>query len=195
MVKTSKPIVFSVILVLSVFVFTSLVFAINPKAANSQDQNTATRSAVGKEKLTEAKLRVCQRMETAIQKRSARTADRAANMEKVFDSIAARVEAYYTNKLVPQGKTVANYDSLVGNIETKKAAVVVAVSTAQTYAASFNCSGEDPKGQIRAFRGDIQTVIKALKEYRTAVKNLIVALRSVTGTENSNATNSSKVNQ
>ncbi len=199
MIKTAKPIVFSVILLLSLLVFASLAFAISPKAANSQAQKSATRSAIGKEKLTEARLRVCQKIETAVQKRSARIASRATNMEKVFDSIAARVEIYYTDKLVPKGKTVANYDSLVGAIEAKKEAVGAAVGVAQADAASFNCSGEDPKGQIGAFRTDMQTVIKALKEYRTSIKNLIVAVRSVTGAENRNtpnsATESNEVNQ
>ncbi len=194
MVKTAKPILFSAILLISVFVFASLVLAINPQAANSQAQNVATRSAIGKEKLAAAKLIVCQKMEAAIQKRSTKMADRSANMEKVFDSIAARVEVYYTNTLLPKGKTVTNYDSLVADIATKKAAVATEITSAQTDSSSFSCSTADPKGQMTVFREDMQAVIKSLKEYRTSIKNLIVAVRSVTGAENS-ATKSSGVNQ
>ena len=194
MVKTAKSIIFSTILLIAIFASVSIVFTVNPKAANSQTPNTATRSAIGKEKLTEAKLKVCQKTESSIKKRSIQMTKRSANMEKIFDSIAARVETYYTDKLLPNGKTVANYDSLVADIEANKELVEAAVTTVQTDATNFSCSGEDPKGQLGAFRYDMKTVIKALKDYRTSIKNLIVAIRSVTGETNS-ATNSSKVSQ
>lgn len=193
MIQPVKPILFSAVLLIATFVSVSVVFAVSSKAA-TQAQNTATKSAIGKGKLTAAKLIVCQKLEASIQKRSTQMATRSANMEKVFDSIAVRVETYYTDKVLLRGQTVTNYSSLVANIATKKAVVDVAVSTAQTDSASFSCSEADPKGLLGVFRGDMQTVIKDLKNYRTSIKNLIVAVRSVTGTENS-ATNSSKANQ
>lgn len=86
------------------------------------------------------------------------------------------------SKVVPSGKTIANYDSLVADIQAKKSAVQTALSIAQNDANSFSCTGDDPKGQLTQFRKDMQAVKKALKEYRTSIKNLIVAVRSVTGT-------------
>lgn len=194
MVKTAKPILFSAVLLIATFISVSIVFAVNPNAANSQALRVASRSAIGKEKLAAAKLNVCQKMEAAIQNRSTQMATRSANMEKVFDSIAARVEAYYTNTVLPKGQTVKNYDALVAAIATKKADVATEVTSAQTDSANFSCSTADPKGQMTVFREDMQAVITALKDYRTSIKNLIVAVRSVTGTENS-ATSSSKGNQ
>lgn len=193
MVHPIKPILFSAALLIATFVSVSVVFAVNPKA-NAQAIKNSTRSAIGKEKLAAAKLNVCQKIEASIQKRSTKMATRSANMQKVFDSIAARVETYYTDKVLPRGQTVTNYDSLVANIATKKTEVATEVTTAQTDATNFSCSTADPKGQMTVFREDMQAVIAALKDYRTSIKNLIVAVRSVTGTENS-ATNSSKGNQ
>ena len=102
-------------------------------------------------------------------------------MEDKFDKHAQRVEEYYTSKVLPSSKTVAGYDSLVADIQAKKTAVTTAISTAQNDANKFSCTGDDPKGHLTQFRKDMQAVKKALKDYRTSIKNLIVAVRSVTG--------------
>lgn len=129
--------------------------------------------------------RACQARENAIKNRSTHLTQLATTMETKFDSIASRVENYYTNKIVPSGKSVSNYNTLVSDIQTKKTAVQTALTTAQNNAASFSCASTNPKNQLIQFRDDMQAVKSALKDYRTAIKNLIVAVHSVTGTENS----------
>ena len=73
--------------------------------------------------LTDVKLRACQARENAIKKRASHLNQLATNIESNFDKHAQRVEEYYTSKVVPSGKTVANYDSLVADIDAKKAAL------------------------------------------------------------------------
>lgn len=144
-------------------------------------------------RLTEAKLKVCQAKENTIKKRTQQLTKLATTMQEKFEAIAGRVEEYYTSKVVPSGKTVANYDSLVADIQTKKGAVQTALTQAQSNAESFACSGDDPKGQLLQFREDMRAVKSALKDYRTSIKNLIVAVRSVTGaTERTNPSASPK---
>ena len=133
-------------------------------------------------RLTNAKLKACQARENAIKIRSRHLGQLATTMEEKFDAIAQRVEDYYTSKVVPSGKTVVNYNALVADIQTKKTAVQTALSQAQTDSTGFSCTGNDPKGQMTQFRKDMQAVIQALKDYRTSIKNLIVAVHSVTGT-------------
>lgn len=135
----------------------------------------------GQGQLTAGSLRACQARESAITQRTTHLIELVTTMESKFDDIAKRTEDYYTTKVVPSGKTVANYTTLVSDIETKKAAVATAVTTAQTDGTGFTCTGNDPKGQLTQFRIDMQNVIKALKDYRTSIKNLIVAVHSVTG--------------
>lgn len=143
-------------------------------------------------RLTEAKLRACQAKEKAIKKRTERLGKLATNMQEKFEAIAGRVEEYYTAKVVPSGKTVANYNSLVADIQTKKGTVRTALAQAQGNAASFACSSDDPKGQLAQFKDDMRAVKTALKDYRTSIKNLIVAVRSVTGATERNSTVSPK---
>lgn len=122
----------------------------------------------------------CMARESAIKNRMVHLVNLTTNMETVFDSIAARVENYYIDKVKSEGKTVSNYDSLVAAIATQKAEIAMAVANAQTDADSFSCANT-PSSQALKFMQDMQSVKEALKKYRTSINNLIVAVRSVTG--------------
>src|SRR3989344_7743041 len=96
------------------FVLASSVLAVGkPSDVGAQ---SATPKAQTKTRLTEAKLRACQTREDTIKKRATHLTQLATNMEDKFDIHAQRVEDYYTSKILPSGKTVANYDSLVADI-------------------------------------------------------------------------------
>lgn len=122
-----------------------------------------------------ALLRSCQAREASIKKRMAQLTRLATNMETKFSSISVRVQDYYTSS----GKTLSNYDDLVADIQAKKDAVDSAIGTAKTNSDAFSCVSLDPKSQVNQFRLDMQAVKDALKEYRTSIKNLIVAVRSL----------------
>lgn len=191
-----KPLYFIPLsLFLFLVVFASSTFAVGRpiSVGNNPTGVQQERRQQAQNRLTEAKLKACQARENAIKKRAERLGKLATNMREKFEAIAGRVEEYYTSKVVPSGKTVANYDTLIADIQTKKGAVQTALSQAQSTAASFVCSGDDPKGQLAQFRNDMRAVKSALKDYRTAIKNLIVAVRSVTGaTERTNPSVSPK---
>ena len=163
-----------------------------PVLALSKPLDVPAQAATNQAHLADAKLRSCQAKEDAIKKRASRLTQLATTMEGNFDKHAQRVEDYYTSKVVPSGKTVANYDSLVADIQAKKSAVASALTTAQNDATNFSCTGADPKSQLTQFRKDMQAVKRALKDYRTSIKNLIVAVRSVTGTTESESKSSPK---
>lgn len=122
----------------------------------------------------------CQAKESALKKRMEQLTQLATTMQEKFSTISMRVEQYYSAKVLPGGKTVNNYSELVADIQAKKAAVHSAVTTAQTDTTNFTCN-TGPKEQLTQFRYDMQAVKTALKNYRTSIKNLIVAVRSVTG--------------
>lgn len=138
--------------------------------------------AQAQNRLTEAKLKACQARENSIKTRFELLNQLVTTMEEKFDAIAGRVEEYYTTKVVPSGKTVTNYDTLIADIAAKEVAVGTVLTKAQNDISGFSCNGSDPKAQMTAYRLDMQEVIQRLKDYRTSIKNLIVAVRSVTGT-------------
>lgn len=160
-----------------------LLFVITPVLAIGRP-SFANKPSVSPTVPQSGKLRACQARENAIKIRMTSLSRLANNIESKFDAIATRVENYYTSKVVPSGKTVSNYNALVADIATQKAAVTAALATTQTDVNSFGCSTQNPKADLVKFITDMQSVKKALKEYRTSIKNLIVAVHSVTGEGN-----------
>src|SRR3989338_6406002 len=144
----------------------------------------------GKIRLEEAKLRVCQVREKVITNRSNKMVQHANRLAAVFDSIATRIQKYYLTKLVPQGKTLPNYDALVLDIQTNKNALAPLLAAVQADVTNFKCDGDDPKGQLDQFKEDMHAVIAGLKTYKRSVRNLIVVVASIRGTGEGNATGS-----
>lgn len=150
---------------------------IEAKLKETKDK-LASKAALKKEKLAEVKLKVCERKRDAIIRRSTKLAERAQRQLTNFEQKANRVEDFYNNRLVPKGVVLDNYSDLLADIEAKKQVVNEATTSAKTAAENFDCSGEDPRGQLTNYRIDMQNAIKALKDYRTSIKNLIVAVRT-----------------
>lgn len=155
----------------------------NQKATNSPRLN-APRTATTSPTINP---RSCQNREKAIKQQLDHLVQLATNMQIKFDRISQRTQDYYSSKVVPNGKSVPNYNQLVSDIQTKKTAVQTAVNTVKSDVADFNCTS-NPKNLLRKFHTDMQAVKQALKDYRTSIKNLIVAVRSVTGENEKNAT-------
>jgi len=125
-------------------------------------------------KLCEAHVKVAKLREAALAKR-------ASNMQTRLDKIVTMVEAYYTNKLVPEGKSLATYNSLVSDVATKKAALSPLVTKVQTDAEALTCDGGQAKAQFVTFRTDATSLIAAFKAYRLSVINLVQAVRKASG--------------
>ena len=133
----------------------------------------------GKPKATEGKFRACQAKENSTKKRMGQLEKMATKMLEKFAEIQARVEKYYTDKVLPSGKTVTNYGALITETQTKKTAVQAAIAKVKTSTAGFSCADDDPKEQMKQFRDGMREVKSALKDYRTSIRNLIVAVRSL----------------
>lgn len=163
-----------------------------PGLFNTFDRKPVTASTISGEKrikridrLVDNRLKFCENHQDEINKRLTSLGSLVTNMLGKFSAIAVRVEQFYTNKVLPSGKTVPNYQQLVDDVAAKNSAVTLAFSNAQADVKDFKCTAEDPKGQLKLFRTDMQLVKKALQDYRTSIRNLIVAVKSVTGdTEN-----------
>lgn len=132
--------------------------------------------------LVPGRMRACEARSTAISTKSSQLVDMATNMLEVFDSHVTRIKNFYTNVVLPSGKTLANYDTLVSNIDAKRQAVVDAWNKAKTNSEAFSCTNGNPKQLLSQFRLDMQATKTALKEYRMAIKNLIVAVKRVSPT-------------
>ena len=132
-----------------------------------------------KDKLKEDKLKICQGRESRINDSMSRAASRGQEKINLFTKIAERTEAFYVLK----GKVLTGYDDLVAALNSQKVAAQAAVDTVTAGSDDFKCDGDNPKGTANLFKLDIQAMNNALKDYRTAVKNLIVGVKSVQATQ------------
>lgn len=164
---------FGIISGIASLVIVGSAFAVGPKAKAEE------RLQLKEARLDAIKLKVCQKRETHINNTMDRVATRGEKQLDVFNKIATRTETFYTTK----GKTLSNYDALVADVNAKKAAAEAAVAAVKSDSVTFKCDGIDPKGSAANFKSSLKTEIAALKAYKTAVKNLIVGVKSVQGTD------------
>jgi len=147
---------------------------------NTNKDDTATGRELAAEKkaanvarLADKKLELCQNKQETITSSLRRAADQGLNQIDVFKKIADRTMTFYEE----QGNAVANYDQLVAEVNNKYKVAKLTVATI-TADMVFDCTSNNPKAALMAFRDTHKQNTAALKAYKTAIKNLIVAVKS-----------------
>lgn len=122
--------------------------------------------------LDEKRQKACERVVSKVNAIRVKRSEQGTKHLEVFNKISERVQAFVTEKEL----TVENYDTLVANIDEKKAAVEAAIAVNTETA--FACDTASTESPLRLPRTTIEAVRDSLKEYRTAIKDLIVNVRS-----------------
>lgn len=130
-------------------------------------------------RLSERKLQACQAKTEKINAIIQQRGKQAEKHLETFKSIATRVQEFVQTKQ----RTVENYDTLVAAIEEKEAAAQAAIEV--NNATVFDCTTADASSPAKVPRTTITEVRDTLKEYRTAIKNLIVQVKNTGGNEGS----------
>ncbi len=158
-----------------------------PVPAEARQQAAQARLAERQEamqtKLTDQKLKVCQKREKNITKIMTRRAEHGARQVAVFTKISDRTQAFYTTK----DKVLSNYQTLVDDVTAKKIAAEAAIVSTKATIPDFKCDGTEPKGAAASFKASVDAQKAAIKQYKTAVKNLIVGVKSIQGTTSSSS--------
>lgn len=146
-----------------------------PKTEKPQSTQTKTKPpVVVKTRLEGEKLKSCENRETAINNILDKIAQRGEKKLGAYTSIFEKVQAFYIRK----GLSVSNYEALVAEANTKKAAAQAAVDDIKAKQIEFACDGGDPKGAATGFKADLKAEISALHAYQQSIKNLVTAIRS-----------------
>lgn len=152
---------------------------------NENENETLRASASPKpsdsKRLSKTKLNACAKKTKHVNQVMNRITERATAQLAVFTKISDRTQAFYVSK----GKTVAGYGDLVDTAAAAKQNAVTDI-TALKAVGAFTCDSADPKGSVEAFKTKTKLVVTDLKAYKTAVKNLIVAVKSVQSAEGDN---------
>ena len=129
------------------------------------------KKAEAKEKLTDKRLDACKKREARINTIVDKTASQAEKHLGVFEKIEERVKTFYVDKQL----SVENYDTLTAAVDEKHTAAVAAID--ELKANDFSCDTTDASNPAGLMKELAQSKNDALKEYRTALKDLIVAIK------------------
>lgn len=139
--------------------------------AQSTDKMTdAQMHAMTNKKLDEDQIKSCKAHEANIRRIASHAAQQGQTQLAVFDKISMRTQDFATDKKL----TVPNLAQLLNDIKTKRAAVVAAIQKLRS-TPSFTCD-KDAMSAGDTLKMNIKAMRDALKDYRTSVKNLIVAV-------------------
>lgn len=124
-------------------------------------------------KLDANKLEACKKKEASINSAMKKIAEQRAKQADVFDKIADRTMAFHDEKNL----TVANYDALVKTVTDKRAAVDAEIANIKKSTVDFKCDSADPLKVSDTFKSAREGLMTAMKDYKTSVKDLIVAVK------------------
>lgn len=136
-------------------------------------------------KLEQRRLEICQQREERINAIFTKGLEQNGKQLAVFQGIEEKVKAFYEAK----GLSAEGYDAAVAKADEKEAAAIAAIDTSA--AMEFDCettSGQAP-GQV--IKQAMQARHVALKEYRTAIKDLILVVKKGHGQQQGSGTDSS----
>lgn len=123
------------------------------------------------EKLAAKRLEVCEKRQAKINDIASRGAAQNTKQLAVFQKIEAKVMQFATNKNI----TSETIDAALAVANEKEAAAVAAIEVAQS--TTFDCTTTDGANPGSMIKHAMTSRHAALKEYRTAIKDLIVAVK------------------
>lgn len=147
-----------------------------PAIAQERANTGSDRREAAKERmqgrLDEARKKACEARSKAILNIVARSAAQGKKHLDTFTKISERVKQFYADKKL----TISNYEQLVAAADTKKAAAEAAIQVVKD-TTTFDCSGDNPVGTADAFKTKIRAMHQSLKDYRSAINELLVAVK------------------
>lgn len=166
--------------VLSCAVLVAPLSAVSDRASEARagaDARKEERKEQVAAKLDENKRRVCEKRLATITRTMSKMQLRGEKQLEVFNKIAERTQTFYEEKQ----RTIDNYDDLVAAVEEKKQAAQLSVVATADAIQDFSCEADDPTAIKDLFKAQLADQIAALKAYKTAVKDLIVGVKSAQG--------------
>lgn len=143
---------------------------IEEKKAALQER-AATMKANATKRLEAKRLEVCEKRQTKINEIVSRGATQNTKQLAVFQKIEERVITFATDKSI----TSEAIDTAIAVADEKEASAVAAIEAAK--ATTFDCTTTDGANPGSVIKQAMTSRHTALKEYRTAIKNLIVAVK------------------
>lgn len=127
------------------------------------------------EKLETKRLEVCQKRQSKINNIGSKSTEQNKKQLAVFQKIEANVEQFYVNKNL----SAEGYDAAVAAANEKEAIAVASVEASAEV--TFDCTTTDGAKPGSAIKELMTSRHDALRNYRTAIKDLIVIVKKAIG--------------
>lgn len=124
-------------------------------------------------KSAEDKTKACEAHKQGLQNKFTRITTNATNLEAKIGTFETKATTYQSDNNV----TVDNWDNLVAASDTAKTNVDTAITNLKAVTPSLDCNNTSVASDVATFKAGAQDVRDALKAYKTAVKNVFVALQ------------------
>ncbi len=128
-------------------------------------------------KLEDKRLATCEKRSAKINSIIQKGAEQSAKHLAVFQKIEEKVKKFYVDK----NRSADGYDAAVANADAKEAAAIAAIEASTEL--KFDCENADGAKPGDAVKELMKTRHAALKEYRTAVKDLIQVVKKADSTK------------
>lgn len=127
------------------------------------------------EKTAEVREKACSARKNAFQKRMENAVAQAEKHKAVFDKIFTRVQDFKESNAV----SVESYESLVAAANAAGVKVDDAIAALQSLNTDVDCTDPDAAATaLSAFKETVTEAKTALKDYRTSIKNVLVAVKA-----------------
>ncbi len=159
-------------------------FALNARAEEAKEQATTNKEAVSL-RLEAKKLEVCEKHQARITSILDNMVARGTKQYGVFDKIVTKTLAF------AETKNITVDPAMIEAVNAAKPQADAAIDATENTSSEFGCNKNDPKGTASQIKEKLKAQISALKEYKTAVKNLIVSVKSSQSSANDADTSTS----
>jgi len=144
-----------------------------PEAATVRESREEKKE-IARERLSATKLKVCTIQKEKITNIMERVIERSQRHIDTITAISDRTKTFYEEK----GYELDIYVTLTEAVETARVAAQTETEGLMSES-DFTCESDGPKSDIQDFRNQVLAKRDAIGAYRSAVKNLIVAVKSV----------------
>lgn len=138
--------------------------------------------ATHKAKTEAEREKVCAVRKSVLTKRMANAVAQAKKHKQVFDKIYAEVKNFYTAKNL----SVSNYADLTAKADTASAGAQTGIDALAALDVNVDCTSQTVASSVSAFQSAVKSTHDSLKAYRSAITDLITAIKGAsTGTTDS----------
>jgi chromosome segregation ATPase len=123
------------------------------------------------------KTKACEAHKQGLTNKFSHITTNATNLETKIGTFLTRAETYQSTNNV----TVANWDTLVAAANTAKTNADTAIANLKAVTPTLDCNSTSVASDVATFKAAAQTTRDALKAYKTAVKDVFVALMNAKG--------------